>query len=195
MNRLILAAACVLLASTARTEDKAGAPGDEMMKAWQDFATPNDNHKRLAAFVGSWKTHSKWWMKPGGAPEESDGAAEIKSVLGGRYIEQHMDGKMMGQPFSGIGFTGYDNLKKKYVSIWLDNMGTSILYVTGKADGSGKVIKSAGTVDDPMTKKPQKYQDAVTLKDPDTFTYEAWGPEPGGTKMYRMMEIVYTRSK
>lgn len=174
---------------------QSAASQEAMMQAWKDFATPNENHKRLAALVGSWKTHTKWWVKPGGAPAESDGTADIKSVLGGRYIEQLHEGKMMGQPFSGIGYTGFDNIKQRYITTWMDNMGTSILYVTGKADPSGQVIKSQGTVDDPLTKKPQKYQDAVTLNGPDKFTYEAWGPEPGGAKMFRMMEIVYTRAK
>ena len=40
---------------------------------------------------------------------------------------------MMGQPFSGVGIDGYDNLRKKYVTTWIDTMGTGIFSMEGTA--------------------------------------------------------------
>ena len=31
---------------------------------------------------------------------------------------------MKGSPFTGIGFAGYDNHTQKYLSTWMDSMGT-----------------------------------------------------------------------
>ena len=60
-------------------------------------------------------------------------------ILGGRYLEQRYEGTMMGQPFSGIGVTGFDNYKKKFVSTWVDSMGTAIMTMTrhGRQVGEG----------------------------------------------------------
>ena len=36
------------------------------------------------------------------------------------------DGKMKDMQFKGMGVEGYDNVKKKFVASWIDNMGTGI---------------------------------------------------------------------
>ena len=69
--------------------------------------------------------------------QESTGTSENKMILGGRYLEQHYDGTMMGQPFCGIGY-GFDNYKKKYVATWIDSMGTGILVTTGHRGQGGE---------------------------------------------------------
>ena len=53
-----------------------------------------------------------------------------------------MDGffRMMGQPFTGIGVTGYDNHAKKYLSTWIDSMGTGIFSMEGTASMDGETI-------------------------------------------------------
>jgi hypothetical protein len=162
-------------------------------KAWAEFATPNENHKRLGAFVGKWKIHVSFWPTPDAVAQESDGTAELRWVLGGRYLEQRQKVRMMGGLMSGIGYLGYDNIKRRYVSVWLDNLGTSILQTWGTSDPTGKVIKTQGTIDDMVTRKPLRYEDAMTLVDRDTFTYEARTSRPDSDTLYRVMEIVYTR--
>lgn len=37
----------------------------------------------------------------------------------------------MGQPFTGIGMHGYENLTKKYVTMWIDSIGTGIFVKDG----------------------------------------------------------------
>ena len=169
------------------------AEEDSTVKAWAEFATPNENHKRLGDFVGSWNIHMKFWPRPTAAPQESDGAAEIHWILGNRYIEQRQNCPMMGQPMSGIGYTGFDNIKRKYVTVWLDNIGTSILKTWGTFDSTKQSIKTQGTIDDPLTHKPLRYEDTATMINPDRFIYTAWTSTPDSAKMSRVMEIVYTR--
>jgi len=33
---------------------------------------------------------------------------------------------MMGQPMEGVGYTGYDRMRKQYTMVWLDNMSTAM---------------------------------------------------------------------
>lgn len=57
---------------------------------------------------------------------------------------------MMGQPYTGIGMLGYANHAKKYVSTWMDSMGTGIFSMEGKADKHDTRITLQGRYDDPL---------------------------------------------
>jgi hypothetical protein len=167
---------------------------DEMMKAWMAVATPGDAHKKLEPMVGSFTVATKMWMDPSKPPEETTGTAETKWVLGGRFVEEHVEGTAMGQPFSGMGMTGYDNYKKKYVGSWADNMGTMIMTSTGTADASGKKFTFLSTMDDVVMKKTTKVKGVLTVADDDHHTYEMWATGPDG-KMFKSLEVQYTRKK
>lgn len=195
----------LLLAPSAFAEDKpkaaakpaapAGAPNqDEMMKAWMAFATPGPAHKALEAVVGTFTTKTTASMDPTKPAEVTEGVSENKWVLGGRFVEQRFEGKAMGQPFSGIGYTGYDNYKKEYVGTWMDSMGTMIMNSSGTADAAGKKFTFWSTVDDVVMKKPAKVKGVVTVVDGDHHTYEMWSPAPDG-KLFKSLEVQYTRKK
>jgi len=165
-----------------------------MMEAWQKAATPGDAHKTLEPFVGTWDTKVTTWMQPGAPPEETMGVSENRWILGNRFIEQRYEGQFMGAPFTGIGYTGYDNVKKKYIGSWMDSMGTSIMTSTGTADTAGKVMTFTATMDDPLTGKSMPVKTKISVADNDHNMMEMWAPAPDG-KMYKNMEIVYTRKK
>src|SRR6266511_18902 len=178
----VLALAMVLLASAEMAEEKAkkaakAGPPDEkaMMEAMTKAATPGEPHKQLETMIGAWDTKVTMWMDPSKPPEESTGTSENHWVLGNRYVQQTFEGTFMGQPFSGIGYTGYDNITKKYTGTWMD---------TG----------STGTMNDPVTGKVCKLTSKVTVADNDHHTMEMRGPDPSG-KVYKMMEITYVRKK
>ena len=165
-----------------KQEKKAAAPPDEKaaMEAMQKAATPGEAHKKLDAVVGTFDTKVKMWMDPSKPPEESTGTSENKWVLGNRYVEMQYQGTMMGQPFSGLGYTGYDNVTKKYVGTWMDTMGTGIMNTSGQADKSGKTMKMTGSVADPVSGKMMKMTEKMTVKDNDHHSFEMWGPGPDG---------------
>lgn len=163
------------------------------MEAMMKAATPGDAHKKLSSMVGTWDAKVTMWMEPGKPPSVSNGTSNNKWVLGGRWIQQDFTGSMMGRPFSGIGYSGYDNVKKQYVGTWMDDMSTSMMLSTGNAS-SDKTWEFSATVDDPVTGKPAAIKEKVTYVDDDHHLFEMWGPTPDG-KMYKMMEINYTRKK
>ena len=101
---------------------------ESMCHVYQELAPPGAPHKLLAGMAGTWNVKSRWWMDPGGPPMESTGNSEQKMILDGRFLQQDFSGEMMGSPFAGIGFTGYNNHTEKYVSTWMDSMGTGIYY-------------------------------------------------------------------
>ncbi len=173
---------------------KAAADEKAMMEAWMKVSTPNDNHKAMESMVGTFDVTVKSWMSPGAPVMESTGTSVNTWVLGGRYVQMAFKGSFMNMPFEGIGFTGYDNMKKKYTSYWIDNMSTWGMVTSGKWDAATKSMTFEGTSPDPMTGKDTKVKEKVTVTDRDHHLMEMWGSGPNG-KMFKMMEIAYTRSK
>ena len=165
-----------------------------MMEAWAKYATPGEGHRSLAGMVGTWDAEVTSWMTPGQPPVTSKGTSENRMVLGGRWVESKFTSEMMGQPFEGLGYTGYDNYKKKYVGTWADNMSTAVMVSEGTFDAAGKVMTSWSTMDDPTTGKASKVKMVTTLVDPDHHLFEMWAPGPDG-KDYKNMEIHYRRRK
>lgn len=100
----------------------------------------------------------------------------------------------MGQPFTGVGYTGYDNFKKQYVGTWMDTMGTMIMVSQGKSDATGKTLSMTSTMDDVMTGKPTTVKSEIKIVDADHHIMEMWAPDPTG-KQFKTMEIRYTKKK
>jgi hypothetical protein len=175
-----------------KKQDKQMDP-QAMMEMYQKLATPGEPHKLFASLAGSWTTKTKSWMEPNKPPMESTGTCEQKMLLDGRFLQQECTGEMMGQPFTGIGMTGYDNHTKKYVSTWMDSMGTGIFFMEGTASADGKTITERGSYNDPI-EGPMKLRGVTKIVDNNTETFEMYGTGKRGKEM-RMMEIIYTRKQ
>jgi hypothetical protein len=164
-----------------------------MMEVYAKLATPGEPHRVLASLAGSWDCKTKFWPDPSSPPMESSGTCEQKMLLGGRFLQQEFTGEMMGSSFTGIGFTGYDNHTKKYVSTWMDSMGTGIMFFEGTGSADGKVVIQESHYDDPI-KGPMKWRAVTTIVDHNTFVFEMYGTDKRG-KEEKMMELTYTRKQ
>ena len=186
---------CVMLTvSTALAkEKKAEKPMDPqaVMELWKKLGTPGEPHKLFASLAGSWTTTTKEWMEPGKPPTESTGTAEMKMLLDGRFLYQEYNSQMMGQPFSGIGIDGYDNMTKKYVTAWIDTMGTGIFFMEGTASPDGKTITLKGSHPEPGGGK-MTHRAVWKIVDSNTQTFDMYGTHQGGKEM-KVLEITYTR--
>ena len=175
-----------------KKHEKAMDP-QEMMEVWKKLAQPGEPHKLFATLAGSWTTQTKEWMEPGKPPSESTGTAEIKTLLDGRFLYQEYNSQMMGQPYSGIGIDGYDNLTKKYVTVWIDTMGTSIFFMEGTASPDGKTITLRGSHPEPGGGK-MTHRAVWKIVDNDNQIYEMYGAH-GKEKEIKFLEIIYTRKQ
>jgi len=165
----------------------------EMMELWKKLATPGEPHKLFASLAGSWTTTTKEWMEPGKPPTESTGTAEMKMLLDGRFLYQEYNSQMMGQPFSGIGIDAYDNMTKKYVTAWIDSMGTGIFMMEGTASADGKTITLKGSHPEPGGGK-MTHRAVWKIVDNNTQTFDMYGAHHGG-KETKMLEITYQRKQ
>jgi hypothetical protein len=132
-------------------------------------------------------------MEPGKPPVESSGRSEQKMILDGRFLQQDYNGDMMGTPFQGLGVTGYDNHTGKYMSTWMDTMGTAIMMFEGTASADGRTITQTGRYDDPV-QGPMEWRSVTRVIDDNTLEMEMYATGKSG-KEEQMMEITYTRAK
>ena len=188
---------CMVLAATpvAAKDKKSEKPMDQqaMMELWKKLGTPGEPHKLFASLAGSWTTASKEWMEPGKPPVESTGTAEMKMLLDGLFLYQEYNGQMMGQPFSGIGIDAYDNMTKKYVTAWIDSMGTGIFMMEGTASADGRTITLKGSHPEPGGGR-MSHRAVWKIVDSNTQTFDMYGAHSGGKEM-KMLEITHTRKQ
>ena len=162
-----------------------------MMAQWQKAMTPAEGHSRLKPLVGSWHAKGVFTMGPGAPPETSDGTSEHRWVLGGRFLEQRYQSQLMGMPFEGLGFTGYDNVRGKYVGAWMDTFSTGIMPSVGVGKPKASGFDSVSECLEPSGKKVV-FDCKIKMIDNDHHTWEMWSKGPNG-KRYRAMLIEYTR--
>ena len=168
----------------------------EMMKKWMEVSTPKEPHNKLNALEGKWDVEMKIWENgPDKPPTVSKGTSVKTWTVGHRFLREEYSGFMMGMPFEGVGYTGYDNYNKKYVASWVDNTTTQMLTMSGVMDKEGKLLTLYGTTDDWMmgeNGKPVKYVTRIADKDKNIFEVFDLSLEGPNTKM---MEATYTRAK
>jgi len=193
---IAIAAVALFVCAAAFAADappKMTADQQAMMEKMTKAATPGPQHEMLKKMAGEWNAKVTSQMDPSQPAQVEQSTSTLTMLMDGRYCQEVTSGNMMGQPFSGMGLTGYDNVLGKYVSTWIDNMGTGIMTSVGTADASGKVITWIGTMSDPVTGKLSKPRMVTTIKDDDHHTFEMYGIPPGGKKEMKMLTIEYSR--
>jgi len=163
-----------------------------MMKKWQEYMTPGDMHKMLAASNGKWTAEITSWMDEKAPAQKSTAVVENKMVLGGRYQQMTCTGLMMGMPFEGVGMTGYDNSKKMFVNTWQDNMGTGIMTMEGTYDEATKTTTMKGKCADPITGTTTEMRETFKIIDDKNQLMEMYSTPEGG-KEYKNMEMKLVR--
>jgi hypothetical protein len=182
----------------------AGQPNAaDMMKQMMELSKIGENHKLLSSLDGNWDYTIKFWMNPdpNAKPQESKGTATRKSVMGGRYVMMDVsgnmqmpgeDGKMKDMQFKGMALEGYDNVKKKFVASWIDNMGTGIEFSEGTYDPATKSFTYTSEME-PVPGMKTQVREVIKVADNNHMSLE-WYENQGGQEK-KTMEINYTKKK
>ena len=103
-------------------------------------------------------------------------------------------GEVGGEPFSGIGYIGYDNVDKIYQTAWMDTGSTGMTWYKGNMDASGKSAIMKANVANPLTAKPTPLELRLTIESDGSHVTEIWG-KGLSAKMFKLMELRYTKVK
>ncbi len=194
--------ACISIAATAAvvgfqfgaTRDDGGPSDDqaEAMAALAAYATPGSMQEFLARRVGRWNGALEMWPAPGAEAITGTGVATYTMDLGGRYLVERNESLWMGQPFVGLGWTGYDNSRKVFQYSWIDTMGTGIARGEGTLNEAGTVLNWTSIMTDPVKGALASYRSTDTWLDANTMESIMFGVGTDGAE-YRMMRIVLAR--
>jgi hypothetical protein len=165
----------------------------KMMEEMKTATSPGEHHKLLKDLTGDWEYVITMWMNENAKPEYSKGKSKNTLIFGNRYLKSEITGKFMGEKFEGLGYTGYDNVKEKYVMTWLDNAGTGIMQSTATYDPATKTMSEQGTMSCAMKKNPNlSFRGEQVIIDKNKYIYTMFMPGENG-KEYKSMVIEYTR--
>jgi hypothetical protein len=196
----LLAILCVAAASAPGADDAKKAPPNltpeqaKQMEAWMAAAKPGKEHEAMKRMEGTFDVEVEIVEQPGATPEKSKGTQKSATIMGGRYLQADYTGEAMGQTFHGVSLSGYDNLKKKHFSAWIDDMGTGILIAEGTASPDGKVITLRGQHVDPAGRQ-RNYRWVTTIESDDRYTFDWFDSDANGANEFRMLHNTYTRAK
>jgi hypothetical protein len=190
--------ALLMVVATIRADDKPKPAGADQpsMDAYMKATQPGPEHELLKSMAGDFDADVKLFNPDGSQQSASKGSMHGEMILGGRYLKLNYSGEMaMGDqkmPFKGGGLIGYDNGKKKYQSVWVDEMSTGMMITEGTC--TGNVTTMEGSATDPMSGQPMKVKEISTAVDKDHHKYEMWVSGEDG-KMFKVLEIMYTRKE
>jgi hypothetical protein len=161
-------------------------------KAWEAYMTPGEMHKEMAASNGNWEAEIVFWMAPEAPPTPPSKTSVVtEMIFGGRYQKSTYSGQMMGMPFEGESITAYDNAKKKFISTWIDNTGTGLMYMEGDYNAADKAIVLTGKMTDPTTGKDKDIRQVLKTIDDKNQVLEMYDVQNG--KEFKSMEIKLVR--
>ncbi len=191
MRRLVVLSIIMLAAmSMLVLAQESGMPDAEMQEAMMKAGAPGEHHGHLAKMEGEFTYTAKAWMQPGAEAQEWSGTRSAKMVLGGRFLQEEVNGNFMGMPFHGMGMWAYDNMAEQYVATWVDNMGTAFTKSTGSCSVNGFVLEGSHNV---PGMGENAFKNVVLWVDESSFVFEWFEAMPGQDEMFKMMEITYTR--
>lgn len=105
-------------------------------------------------------------------------------------VHTHGRWLVLRTPVPGLGITGYDKVKKKYVGIWIDTMSTSMMHTEGEFNEAANTLTEIGETNSPMGEMRMKM--VCKHENKDKFLFTMYRLMPDGSEN-KMMEIVYTR--
>lgn len=166
--------------TTLAVPDTSSKPVDTaaMNKAWEAYMTPGKTHQMLAKADGKWDAEISFYYNPD-SPSVNKAVCESKMILGGRYQQSTYTGDIDGMPFEGLNTLAYDNARKIFISTWVDNMGTGIMYMEGTYDTATTTMNFKGKATDVASGKDIAVREVFKIVDDKTHTMEMFETKDG----------------
>lgn len=149
---------------------------------------PDQMHAWLQSHVGTWDAKIESEMMG-----EATGTWEVKAGPGGLWLVSEFKSEMMGMPFHGMEFMGYDPSDATFHSYWVDSTSATCSPLAGKYDEAKKTMTLRGTIPG-MDGTASEATHITTYPDADHMKFDMHGKGPDGSDM-KFMTIHYTRRK
>lgn len=167
----------------------------EKQKARLDYMTPGPMHQLLASLNGEWEGDVTFWPVPGAPPVKGKSSVVNKMLYDGLFQEGTHTGTGMEKPYETKLIWGYDNIKKKFFILAIDNMGSGFGQLEGSYDTASKVFNLVLRKMDPATGEENVFREVRKIVNTDRQEMKMYATDKKTGKEYQSLEIIYTRKK
>lgn len=189
-----LAVLLLVGAGWTRAQDAKTPPTPEaLLKALAEAGKPGPEHEKLQPLVGDWTFTAKLWTDPSQSPAQASGTAQRKWIMGGRFVQEIVQGDCNGKKFEGMGIVGFDRGQKKYSAVKICGLCGTISHGLATCDGSGTKFVCTKEECCPITGQKIQGRDEILLDGNDRIVINIYKTFDG--KETKVMEIVSTRKK
>jgi hypothetical protein len=153
-------------------------------------ATPDADHARLTAMVGTWDVAMTFWFQPGGPGVATKGTSTIQSLLNGLFIEEKIEGTLNGAPFTTLAWTGFNTVTHQYEATRIATTNTMRIAETGAYDEQTRQFELKA--DYPLAGDTWHQRTVIQQVSPDSMiaaSFLSFGKVPE----WKAVEIKYTR--
>jgi hypothetical protein len=163
-----------------------------LVERWMEFMTPGAEHELLKHRVGKWRVTMQIWATPSAQAMVSEGTAEVKLIMEGRYLTQTTRSNFQGDPYQGISIFGYDKLKDRFMSVSIDNFGTGFTISTGSYDEAAKEFRYATMSPDVVAGDYKRTRTVERVVSQDQWQVEMYDTSKDGQE-FMVLKAVYRR--
>jgi hypothetical protein len=153
---------------------------------------PDAEHARLAAMCGSWNVEMTFWFRPDGPATSTKATSTIRSLLGGLFIEETIEGALNGTPFTTLAWTGFNTSTHQYEATRIATTNTARIAETGTYDETTKQFELKA--DYPLAGDTWHQRTLIQQSSADSMkavSYLSFGNVPE----WKAVEITYSRQK
>jgi hypothetical protein len=130
---------------------------------------------------------------------ETNGVIVRQSIMGGRNLLADFDvpmlpgasGQLEKKDFKGKSIEGYDSVRQKFVSVWIDNASTGPTIFEGNYDPASRTFTYTSETE-PAPGKKTKVRELIKIADSGHYSLE-WFEEHNDREI-KTIEINYTRA-
>ena len=137
---LLLAAVFLALPACAQTSGvtlQESAPAQPPLSASTRLALPGEKHQWLNPLIGTWNVEMTVFGEDGQpAVTSSDFTATRQWILGGRYLEERLEGPLGGAPSERRMVLGYNNLDLRFELATFDTFEPGQMIYRSRTDGT-----------------------------------------------------------
>jgi hypothetical protein len=150
----------------------------------------------LAGLSGEWRYKATFWAVPGAEPHWTTGKIRNEMTLDGRFLSSSFIGSLdvggNGTMIKGQGLMGYDNAKKSFTSVWVDNLTTGMMIGSGKYDSKTNAINETGQFTNPLTGAEARFRSELRFIGTENYKRTIFAVDKSG-KETKLMEFDYSK--
>ncbi len=161
------------------------------MAEGRQMPQPTREHRLLKDHVGTWKVACTFFMDPSQPPMEAE-ATETIEMLGEFWTRSDFSADLGGFSILGSAQLGFDPVKGKWVSTWIDNGMPHLFYFEGDLDESAGALEMKGTGPSPVDGSQTTYRTVEIALGPDERTLDMYFTLPSGDEV-QMFTYRYKR--